>query len=172
MTEPTSNDHNSEDSLEEFDQRLCRLEHVRQTDLMRDMGLFKKPLRDSDSVRALLDFELSGWSTEQRDFVSPYLLEIPHFHVREWDYAALDTPPSELYLPCWTVAYFPKNERSVVYCDHGHAGNWGALEQDGWCSMDAVWNDSIKEIIWRFRMLEGFEPGEQDSDGWIGPVRP
>ena len=59
----------------------------------------------------------------------------------------------------------------MVYCDHGHAGNWGALEQDGWCSMDAVWNDSIKETIWRFRMLDGFAPGEQDLNDWIGPVR-
>lgn len=172
MTKPTSEGHNSEESYKEQDQRLSRLEHVRQTDLMREMGLYQQPLRDSDSVRALMDFELRGWSAEQREIVSPYLLDTPHFHVREWDYAGLDTPPRELYLPCWTVAHFPEKERcSVVYCDHGHAGNWGALEQDGWCSMDAVWNRSIKETIWRFRMLEGFAPGEQDLDEWIGPGR-
>lgn len=171
MIEPTSEDQNSEDSFEEMDQRLSRLEHVRQADLMREMGLYRQPLGDSDGVRALIDLEFGGWSPGQRNMVSPYLLDIPHFHVRERDYAGLDTPPRELYLPCWTVAYFPRTERSVVYCDHGHAGNWGALEQDAWCGLDAVWNDSIKETIWRFRMLDGFVPGEQDLEDWIGPVR-
>ena len=171
MTEPTSEEHNGEESFEELEQRLSRLEHVRQTELMREMGLYQQPLRDSDGVRALMDFELRGWTAEQRSLVSPYLLDVPHFHVREWDYAGLDTPPRELYLPCWTVAHFPEKDRcSLVYCDHGHSG-WGALEQDGWCSMDAVWKRSMKEIIWRFRMLDGFAPGEQDLDDWIGPVR-
>lgn len=172
MTEPTSEDQDTPVSFDELEQRLSRLEHVRQTNLMREKGLYRQPLRDTNSVRALMDFELSGWTAEQRNLVSPYLLDVPYFHVGEWDYAGLDTPPRELYLPCWTVAHFPQKERcSVVYCDHGHAGNWGALQQDGWCSMDSVWNDSIKETIWRFRMLEGFAPGAKDLDDWIGPAR-
>ncbi len=143
-------------SLEELKQRLSRLEHVRQTNLMREMGLYQTPMRDAASVRALVDAELASWSAEHRKLVTPYLLDVPYFHVREWDYAGLNTPPRELYLPCWTVLYSPEKDRTaVVYCDHGHAGNWGALEDDGWCSMDAVWNDSLKETIWRFGVVDG-----------------
>ena len=143
-------------SLEELEQRLSRLEHVRQTNLMREMGLYQTPLRDAANVRALVDAELANWSAEHRELVTPYLLDVPHFHAREWDYARLNTPPRELYLPCWTVLYSPEKDRTaVVYCDHGHAGNWGALEDDGWCSMDAVWNDSLKATIWRFGVVDG-----------------
>lgn len=168
MAESTERDDNARLSLAELEQRLSRLEQIRQTDLMREMGLYQAPLRDAAGVRAVVGQELAAWSTEQQDLVAPYLLETPHFHVREWDYAGLDTPPRELYLPCWTVALFPKKGMSLVYCDHGHTGNWGALQDDGWCSMDSVWNDSMKETIWRFRMLDGFAPAEQDLDEWKG----
>lgn len=87
VTEPTLEDQDSEESFEELHQRLVRLERVRQTDLMREMGLHRPPLRDSDSVKTLMDSELAGWSAEQRNLVSPYWLDSPHFHVREWEHA-------------------------------------------------------------------------------------
>ncbi len=155
---------------EDFERRLDRLEHLRQADLMREMGLYQQPLRDAASVQALVDFELSRWSQEERDLIAPYLLGTPHFHVREWDYAGLDTPPRELYLPCWTVAYFPSKELSLVYCVRGHGSHWGALKQDGWCGTDAVWRSSMKESIWFSSMVDGFGPGDQNLASWMGPA--
>lgn len=126
------------------------------------MGLYAAPERDANSVRALVEEELFAMGPENAALILPYMAVTPHFHGRQWDYATAAAPPNELYIPCWTVAWFPDKQAEVIYSDHGHRG-WGFERDFSCCGPDGGWWDSLAGVIAAFHLVDGFTPIDEDD---------
>jgi hypothetical protein len=137
---------------------------------------------DAESVRALVEVELTSLGDDRVASHISKLLVFPHIVLRPWDYG-----PAGTSYPCWSVLEHPASGTGIAYCEFGFGPGtpWGLVALAGEpgemsMGMDCGWYLTFLDAyfesmaatdlpIWRvFKQTQGAYPGVAITEeaGW------